>query len=1028
MEENLFCNKHVDNFAEHYCEECNEFICPFCALSNNHINHINKIKAVEEIIKQIIGNIDEIKNFSIYKTIELFHFIINYNSLYNPINKSNILTLIASQFDEYIGKIIEIKMKIINSFSKEFKIISNTYKEIKKSVLETQEKFLLKITENNEENKNEYLEKLNVCLEKVRVNKNQNEAIKFLEEYSNLINDCFESEDDLNKKYNFYLAYKYLNDNLLNFKDKFFNKMIQPFLEKSSNQLEELIKNINIEEKKDQEKIKSKLDELNTELSNKNKKNNIINIKKELKNDKKEEIKIMRNNNININDNIQKNNIVDKIKSLEENHIKKKEENILKENKEEKKYQENEKEIKIEERIKEENLKEENILRENNEEKEIQENKKEIKIEENINEENLKEGNDNKEEVINNNQNLIEEENKENERKEKEEIKDQSENEFNNINISKNNNSNIDFEPPEIEGGNIDEEEINNLKEDEEAQFLRKESNLEEDINVSNLENAEVENVKKILNDLDEDRLVDQYYEGIKFSDDEKAELNDNAYLEDEEKKDKVNENEQNITKDKEIMDEDINKKDEIQEKKEGNKKENENEKKKKKNTDLNALFGVDVSKKSKNQQKEKEEEDTIKKLTSLNLETWVNIDSVQEDIQKKDNKNLDKRNKRKTISKNPSNFRNLFGVSVNDANNIKQNKNEKEEKKDTINEIPNLEEMDIEKEKEIAYEEPKIPAPKNKDSLEKFNKIYEIIGKEGKDDKKFIELFNSLTWEEKNYIEIIGLKQSDSKVFVYNQILDKVDCFDVKIKFPSLQSYVNVPPYVYFSGGKIDNKPIALIRRLRKINNQFKIEEIGKLKEARSQHTTIYIKYLNSLLFISGTKTKACEKLNLINKKVENFPSLNVGREKCGACLTNNEDLYIFFGFDKNKQKFESTIEKINIINQKKWSIFSISDDQQLIKRYSMSCIPFNFTNKQGIIVVGGVGNLRNDLDDTIFLELDKNNVKRFNIMPIGSSFTNPNFLSLTLGAQPKYIYNITNENKIISFNLESYQFSGIE
>ena len=202
---------------------------------------------------------------------------------------------------------------------------------------------------------------------------------------------------------------------------------------------------------------------------------------------------------------------------------------------------------------------------------------------------------------------------------------------------------------------------------------------MEEQINVSNLENEEVENVKKILNDLDEDRLVDQYYEGIKFSDDEKAELNDNAYLEDEEKKDKANENEENNIKEKEIMDEDINKNNVIQEKKEENK--NENEKKNKKSTDLNALFGVDVSKKNKNQQKEKEEEDTIKKLTSLNLETWVNIDSVQEETEKKDNKNLDKRTKRKSISKNPSNFRNLFGVSVNDTNKIRQNKNEKEEK-----------------------------------------------------------------------------------------------------------------------------------------------------------------------------------------------------------------------------------------------------------------------------------------------------------------------------------------------------------
>ena len=181
-------------------------------------------------------------------------------------------------------------------------------------------------------------------------------------------------------------------------------------------------------------------------------------------------------------------------------------------------------------------------------------------------------------------------------------------------------------------------------------------------------------------------------------------------------------------------------------------------------------------------------------------------------------------------------------------------------------------------------------------------------------------------------------------------------------------------------------------------------------------------------MIFISGTKTKTCEKLNLINNNIESFPSLKIGREKCGACLTNNEDLYVFFGFDKNKQKFENTIEKINMINPKSWTTLNIKGDQNLLKRYSMACIPFNFTNKQGIIVLGGVGTLRNDLEDAIFIELDTNNVKKFNILPFGSSFTNPNFLPLTLGAQPRFIYNVTNENEIISFNLETCQLSAIE
>ena len=235
-------------------------------------------------------------------------------------------------------------------------------------------------------------------------------------------------------------------------------------------------------------------------------------------------------------------------------------------------------------------------------------------------------------------------------------------------------------------------------------------------------------------------------------------------------------------------------------------------------------------------------------------------------------------------------------------------------------------------KEKKIIFEEPKIPAPKNKDSLEKLKKLYDIVKSGGRNNEEFNKLFNSLTWEEKNYIEIIGLKSSDFKVFVYNQISDKIENFDTRIKFPSHQSYINVLPYVYFSGGKVENKPISLIRRLRKINDEFLIEEVGNLKEARSHHSTIYIESMNSLIFISGSKIKTCEKLNLNSKTIEAFPSVKTSREKCGVFLFNNEFIYIFFVFDKNKQKFETSVERININNGKSWEVISIIGDQNLL------------------------------------------------------------------------------------------------
>jgi len=278
MENIIPCKNHLEEYAEHYCEECNEFICPQCALSNNHFYHINKIKSIEQIIKEKIKGIDDIKNFSLYKTTELFQFIINYNSLFIPFDNNYIINSINEQFDTYIRKIIELKLNIINIFSKKFELISQILQSTKSLVLETQQNLLLKILENNGDNnnENEYLNKLNACLEKIRLNRNPNEIMKFIGEYQDLINNCFKNNDDLNQKYNFYMAYKYLNNISFNFKNNFFDKLIQPCLINSSKQIEELIKKLNIEEKKEFEDFESKLKELHIDTnikkeSNKNK-------------------------------------------------------------------------------------------------------------------------------------------------------------------------------------------------------------------------------------------------------------------------------------------------------------------------------------------------------------------------------------------------------------------------------------------------------------------------------------------------------------------------------------------------------------------------------------------------------------------------------------------------------------------------------------------------------------------------------------------------------------------------------------
>lgn len=1017
MEEKLYCKIHSNEYYENYCEECKELICPHCALSQKHFSHISKIKSLEEVIKQKIKGIDDFKNFSLYKTTELFQFIINYNSLFVPFDNSYIINSINDQFEKYIQKIIELKFEIINLFSKKFELMSNILQSTKKTVVETQNKLLAKIGGSNDNN-NEYLNKLNMCLEKIRINKNPNEAMNFIGEYQNLINECFENNEDLNKKYNFYLAYKYLNDISFSFKDKFFDKLILPNFKNALSQTEELIKKLNIEEKKDYEDFNSKLKELNIETEI-NKKQNKIEKNKENKNNENE-IKLNKEKDIDKKEQNDNNNIKDKNQeNIEQNNNKKENEN---ENEKEESKQKNEKKEEI------------NEVGEKEKKKEKEKEKENIKENNNVN-------NQNKDEKDKSNENIKKEnEKKENDKeKEREEFKKMLDNKNKQKKNEKNDHCNIEFEPPKIEGGKMTQEEINNLKEDEEEKFLKKGAETEDkEIGASSfdskyVEKTELEIAKKIIDELDEDRLDIQYYEGIKFpEDDEKGGMLDNAYLEDNENKNEIKDNEnKNEIKENEVK-ENINKnekgKDEIKDIKEEEKKENKNNEKESKDKlnnnnnkpreSLNHLFGIKDNSSKKNEDKNKDKEKLKKNNTinsqkdkiekhnpSFDLDQWVNIEAQP----KNDNNKKNDKNKRKTVTKNPTSFSNVFGVKP-------ENKNKEKDEKEK------------EKEKEIIYKEPSIPAPNNLESIEKLRKLYKIINSDGRNNSEYNSLFNSLTWEEKNYIEIIGLKSSDSTTFVYNQISDTIENMDTKIKFPSHQSYINVHPYVYLSGGKDNNKPINLIRRLRKINQFFKLEELGNLKEARSHHSTIYVKSMNSLIFISGSKTKTCEKFNLTKKQIESFPSVRNAREKCGTCLENDEILYIFLGFDKAKSKFETTIERINLNKSKSWEVLLIIGDQNLLKRQSMACIPFNMKNGKGIIITGGVGNLRNESDDTIYIDLEKNNVNKFNFLPFGASFTNPNFLPLTLGVEPKIIYNITNENKIISFNLENYSFSGNE
>ena len=99
----------------------------------------------------------------------------------------------------------------------------------------------------------------------------------------------------------------------------------------------------------------------------------------------------------------------------------------------------------------------------------------------------------------------------------------------------------------------------------------------------------------------------------------------------------------------------------------------------------------------------------------------------------------------------------------------------------------------------------------------------------------------------------------------------------------------------------------------------------------------------------------------------METFPSLNISREKCSACVINEKYLYVFFGFDRTKNKFEISIERIVVQDPMSWEMINIAGNQNILKKQSFSCIPLTRDEQSGVIITGGINSLRNETKEQI-------------------------------------------------------------
>ena len=946
----ILCQNHQKRKAYHYCEQCKEFICNSCALQEKHINHIKKIKSFSDTIKSYLPYINSLNKTTLSKYIELFHFIVNYNSSFMPLDINNIINQINDKFDNYINKLVDLKIKLKILISEKFELLNSIFNENENKIIETQNK-LLSILNNEDE---QYFEKMNTCLEQLRLNKNDKNSMNFIDKYNTLIKQAFDDENDFNIKYNLYSAQKQLDKNNKYIKENILDKLIQPCFNDAIKNIDNIYQKISTQNNSDLDSLKKKFEYLKN-------------------NPNKDDIEDEENENVN--------EIVNK------------------------------KEIKnTEKKIEQKDFRAEIKLRSV---KTKQETSKKI-----IKEEPKKIIKDEPKKII------------------KEEPKPKYE-------LLK-----IEFEPPDIESCQFTQkelEEMDNENDDEyENEFLRIEEDgddgmlLAEIVDGNDSEEATVNLEEFFINNMD-DKLDIQYYEGIKFEEEAGGEgLNEalvgeiDEEIKDEEKKEE-NQKEEEIKEEPKIeeqpkIEEPINKEPpkKVVEtpKKEEIKKEIKVEQSKK----INAIEEI----KMRMFAKQGNPQQMLKPIPSSGMEIppgkvpgKLNPDfmnKMQNRLGGNDAKNTQPFNKKKEIKESPSipKKKEEKKLNLNDNNNIAQfieDKNEQQE-----------EESKKEQKEEIKEEENKeqiIANTNGKDQLEILKNLVKIGGRSR---YQFQTLLREIPFEERGKVEIMSIDQKNSSIHIYNELSNKIEEIKTTIKFPMHLSYINLPPYLYISGGKVNGKDSTSLQKIQRIGqNDFNVEEIAQLKQGRSNHCTVFIQSINSLIFISGSRIKSCEKYSFTKEKIESFPGLKVSREKCCACLINEKYLYAFLGFDRTKNKFETSIERIFINDAMSWETITITANQNILKKQNFACIPFEKDKQKGVIIVGGINSLRNETKETVFINLDSNKGELFNQLPFNSSFTNSYFISFGKYSCYNEMINISNEFNIVKFNLDNNNFFGI-
>ena len=439
-----------------------------------------------------------------------------------------------------------------------------------------------------------------------------------------------------------------------------------------------------------------------------------------------------------------------------------------------------------------------------------------------------------------------------------------------------------------------------------------------------------------------------------------------------------------------------------------------------------------------KNIEKEKEEkkEDEIddnnfnideymmKKSEEINIDNDINNSNDKgNDNDNNDINNIQKDKKMENLMEKSLIFMNSFEVYSDE--NIKDIMSEKSKGGNIFDDIRTIKQLNREEKSSITTKKNEIEKKKN---IEKYKNTCISKIKELKKNKNINiysspysqiikEIKKTFNQNDNNMLEILSPKNDGESIYIFNPYLNEIEeiLIPSKYKFSKNFAYLNLLPYCFVSGGLNDNIILNSFYCIRRTGpRSFDFINLSPMLIERYNHSMIELKFMGDIAVVGGFNSRKCEMYTL-QKEWKGLPDLNHVRESPSCCVINEKNIFCFLGYDNELNKYNDTIEKLNL-NAKsiRWEEIRPIGMKQIMERKASSCLVYNHKGNDYIFIVGGINNIEKETNDILIFDEKENKINRKKKrLPFKCSFSQNSFNLLCSG----YYCNFDMNSEVIQY-----------